>query len=230
MEWYPSNKKELDSLLNKFMQNKTKAKEVHGLIVPHAGYSYSGSVAGKAFALLKNSKIKKAVVIGPSHYVAFSGLRALRKIKTPFGEMKVSENNLEKLEHEHSVENQIPFLQKLGFKEVLPFVVGEISEKQAKEIAEEISKIKAIYIFSSDLSHFFPYEDAVKRDKKTIEIIEKLDIKRKEQIDACGIYGLEIMMELCKIKSWKPRLIEYKNSGEITGDKSSVVGYASFEF
>ena len=230
MEWYPSDKKELDSLLNKFMQNKTKVKKIHGLIVPHAGYLYSGSVAGKAFALLKNSKIKKAIVIGPSHYVAFSGIKTLRKIKTPFGEMKISKNNLEKLEHEHSVENQIPFLQKLGFKEVLPLVVGEVNEKETRKIAEEISKIKAIYIFSSDLSHFFPYEDAIKRDKKTIEIIEKLDTKRKEQIDACGIYGLKIMIELCKIKSWKPHLIEYKNSGEVTGDRSSVVGYASFEF
>ena len=75
-----------------------------------------------------------------------------------------------------------------------------------------------------------PYELAIKKDKQTIKIIEKLDFKNSEKIDACGKNPLLILMHLCKIKKYKPKLIEYKNSGDITKDKKSVVGYASFYF
>lgn len=230
-EWYPQNKEELNSLLNELLKGKPKNnKNIHGLITPHAGYAYSGKIAGKTYSLLKDKKFEKAVIFGPSHYTAFNGIASLDKIKTPLGEIKIIDNNLPKLPYEHSVENQIPFLQKLGAKEILPVVVGNLNEETAKKIAEDFSSFNGLFIFSTDLSHFLPYEQAVKKDRETIKIIEELNIKEWKNLDACGKSPLLILMYLCKIKKFKPKLIEYKNSGDITGEKNSVVGYAGFWF
>ncbi|MBU0894196.1 MAG: AmmeMemoRadiSam system protein B [Nanoarchaeota archaeon] len=228
--WYPQNKEELEKVVNLFLKKpKLKTDKIHGIIVPHAGYEFSGAIVGKAFALLP--KNQKAIVLGPNHYVGFRGIRSLEKIETPLGKVKISENNYPKLDYEHSIDNQIPFLQKLGFKEILPLVIGQINQEEAKKIAKQLSKEKkVVFIFSTDLSHFLDYELAVKIDKQTINIIENLDSKNIEKIDACGRSTLFIAIELCKLKKYKPTLIEYKNSGNITGDKTSVVGYSSFYF
>ncbi|MBU4069910.1 MAG: AmmeMemoRadiSam system protein B [Nanoarchaeota archaeon] len=229
--WYPQNPDELNTILSDFLSNKESSrKNIHGLVVPHAGYEFSGKIAGKAFSLLKNNKINKAIILGPSHYSGFRGIKSLKNVKTPLGKIKIPDNEFKELDYEHSVENQIPFLQKLNFKKVLPLVVGEISNAEAKQIAEYLSKEKAVYIFSTDLSHFFPYDVAVKKDNQSIKIIENLDIEAWDKIDACGKYPLLIMMHLCRIKNWKLGLVEYKNSGDVTGDKNRVVGYASFFF
>ncbi len=235
MEWYPKNKKELNKMLEQFLSNKNKlkinTKEIHGLIAPHAGYIYSGSVAGKAFSLLKNKKINKAIIFGPSHYQAFRGISSIEKIETPIGKVNIIGNNLLKIPYEHSIENQIPFLQKLNPNiKILPIAVGQINNEEAKLIAEKYLKEEAIFIFSTDLSHFLEYNEAIKEDKKTIKIISELKEEEINKINACGFYPLLIFFQMCKMKSWKPKLIEYKNSGDITEDKSSVVGYASFVF
>jgi len=126
----------------------------------------------------------------------------------------------------------MPFLQKLNFKEVLPLLVGQLDSNQIKETAKKLAKLKSIFIISTDLSHFLNYEDAKKKDKETIKAIEELDEQKLQKIEnsACGIYPLLIAIKLCKIKKWKPKLVEYKNSSNITGDKESVVGYSSFVF
>ena len=231
--WYPSNPKELEKILDKFLSGKYK-KDVRGIIVPHAGYEFSGEIAGKAFSLINGRKIKKAIIIGPSHYSSLKGVVTIDKkeIETPIGKMNVFNIDFlrENISQEHSIDNQYPFLARLGFKEIMPLMIGQITSKEAEKIAEKISKENAIFIFSSDLSHFFPYEKAVKKDKETIKIIESLNIEKFSDIDACGQYPLLILMHLCRILKTKPKLIEYKNSGDITGDKSRVVGYGSFWF
>jgi len=230
-EWYPQEKDELNKNLEKFLiSSKYVEEEVHGLVVPHAGYVYSGEIAGRAFALLKNYQKEKIIVVGPSHREWFRGVRVMDKVETPLGKIKVICNDFDKTGYEHSVDNQIPFLQRLGFREVLPLVVGELNIDEAKDVAQKILKIRGIYVFSTDLSHFLDYDEAVRRDKKSIEIIENLDFSRFLEIDACGRNGLGIMMYLCKVKGLKPRLIEYKNSGDVVGNKSQVVGYGSFWF
>ena len=234
--WYPLNKQELESFIDKSFKQKAniKPKKIHGLIVPHAGYEYSGMIAGKAISLLRNKKIKKAVVIGPSHYQSFNNTSTTNKkyFETPLGKILTFNTDFIQgdITNEHSINNQIPFLQKLGKKEIMPLMIGEITDKQAQEIAKKIFKIPAIYIFSTDLSHFYDYEKAVKTDQNTIKILENLDFNNFRYVDACGYFPLLIMMHLCKIKKTSPRLIEYKNSGDITGGKSSVVGYCSMRF
>ena len=233
-EWYPKEKKELNEALENYLSEKIsvgKNQEIHGLIVPHAGYIFSGKISGKAFSLLNPKKINKAVILGPSHYAGFYGMRALGKAETPLGKPKISSSNFQKIGYEHSVDNQIPFLQKLNQEiEILPLIVGEISTEDAEKIARQIADKEDVYIFSTDLSHFLDYDEAVKIDKKTINIIENLDFDRANEIDACGKFPLLIMMQLCRLKGWKPKLIEYKNSGDVIGEKESVVGYASFWF
>ena len=235
--WYPENKTELEKTLNKFLDNKTDIvipKNILGLIVPHAGYAYSGAIAGKAFSLLENKRFDKAIIIGPSHYFhTFEALTPSEKIwKTPIGEINLFNTDFKigNLEQEHSIKNQVPFLQSMGINEIMPIMIGEITDNQAKDYAKKLADIDALYVFSTDLSHFFEYKKAAETDRRSIDILEKLDNKKFKDLDACGFFPLKIMFELCKIKKTRPHLIEYKNSGDVTGDKSSVVGYASFYF
>ncbi len=232
MGWYVQDKLKLNSILEKFLNNKTKRiyKEVNGIIVPHAGYEFSGGVAGEAYSFLK---AKRVLILAPNHYDYFKGVLAHneRYWQTPLGKVNIIESDFKKmnLKQEHSIDNQIPFLQKIGVKGILPLSVGNVNLKEAKEIADKIKDFDGKFIVSSDLSHFNNKEKANLLDKRTIEIIENLE-ENYEKIDACGIYPLIILMQLCKIKGWKPKLLRYKTSGDITGDFSSVVGYASFVF
>ena len=234
--WYPENKQELENFINNSFRKKPsiKPRTINGLIVPHAGYEYSGEIAAKAFLLLKGKKIDSAIIIGPSHYVSLEGFMTsnLNEWKTPLGTVKLGKINLplRDIESEHSIKNQVPFLQMLGIKQIIPIMVGNITNEDAKELARKISKIKAVYIFSTDLTHFMEYNKAKEKDAKTINILEELDFENFESVDACGYFPLLVLMHLCKIKKTKPHLIEYKNSGDITSDKSSVVGYSSMWF
>jgi hypothetical protein len=230
MNWYPQNKEELERVIDSFLIINSEIKEnVNGIIVPHAGYDFSGKIAGGAFSMLP--KKEKAIVLGPSHYASFKGISGLDEIETPLGKLKTNQDNYPEVGYEHSIENQIPFLQKLGFSEITSLVIGKIDEEEAKNIAKELANKKdSVFIFSTDLSHFLSYEDAINKDKKTIDIIKNLDVDNWKNIDACGIYPLLILINLCKIKCWTPHLIEYKNSGDITRNKKSVVGYSSFWF
>ena len=237
--WYPQDKKELNGLLEQFLSQEKEAehRQIHGLIVPHAGYAYSGALAGKAYAMLKSTKHKKAIILAPSHYFPLSKAASHSESEwiTALGKIRVNQNGFERtnISQEHAIDNQIPFLQKLGFREILPLVVGEIGIEEAHEIAEKIAGIKdSIIIISTDLSHFLPYQQAIKKDGETIKAIESLEPEKLLKIDncACGIFPLLILIELCRMKKFMPKLLEYKNSGDITGDKSSVVGYACFAF
>ncbi len=231
VDWFPSDKNELNALLDRLLSDVVPSKqEIHGLVVPHAGYTYSGEVAAKAYGLLKGRRIRKAIVFGPSHYASINGLATLKEARTPLGPLKITANALPKLDYEHAIQNQLPFLQRLGCEEVLPVVVGEITMKTAQELAKGYMQEKALLVFSTDLSHFLPSRLAVSSDKRTLEILEQLEVEQGEDLDACGRYPLFIMMALCRLMNYRPSLVEYKNSGDITGDISSVVGYASLTF
>jgi MEMO1 family protein len=236
MEWYPKQSKDLNNILVKLLKDDFPKQEIHGIIVPHAGYSYSGAIAGKAFCYLKNSNLKKAIILAPSHYIGLRGLAKHNKDywETPLGKIKIFDERIRAKEidikEEHAIGNQIPFLQKIGFQEIFPLMIGSITIQESKKIAEDLSNEKKIFIISADLSHFLEYKEAIEKDKKTIEAIQNLDFNKIGQIDSCGLFPIIIAMNLCKINKWQPKLIEYKNSGDITGDKTSVVGYASFWF
>lgn len=234
VNWYPQNKEELNAMLDSMIQSMKgdipTIKDIHGIVVPHAGFKYSGAVAGHAFALLK--KPDKAVILGPSHYRGFTGIKTLSTLETPLGNATLfGTEKYSTLKHEHSVENHVPFLQKINpHVQILPLVVGEIEDEEAKEIAGDLQKIDASFVFSTDLSHFMPYNSAVLADKASLKILENLETNNWKLLDACGKYPLRILMHLCKAKKWRPHLIEYKNSGDVTGERDSVVGYGSMWF
>jgi AmmeMemoRadiSam system protein B len=236
INWYPEKRGELNKALDEFLKKEQikhyKTSEVHGIIVPHAGYKYSGQIAGKAYAQIKGAK--RAIILSPSHYFPLNGVVSHNQEfwETPLGKVKVIDSDFRKakLKEEHAIDNQIPFLQKLGIEEVLPLAIGNINQEKALELAKKIKDFKGVIIVSSDLSHFHPDNEANILDKRTIKAIESLDLNRLNEIDACGSFPILVLMNLCKIKNWKPRLLEYQNSGDITGDTDSVVGYASFSF
>ncbi|MFA5333536.1 MAG: AmmeMemoRadiSam system protein B [Candidatus Nanoarchaeia archaeon] len=224
MNWYPENKAELSEMVSSFIF-KSNLKKINGVIVPHAGFEFSGKIAGKAYSYAKG--FKKAIVFGPSHYEYFNGVKCLKTAKTPLGDLKIIGNGFETVNYEHSVQNQLPFLKFLGIREVLPLVVGELSQLDAENLAEKFKDFRGLFVFSTDLSHFLKYDKAIKIDNSSINSIKNLSEKN---VDACGINALKIFFELAKLKKFKAKLVEYKNSGDMIGDKSSVVGYASFIF
>ncbi len=238
--FYPKNADELKQMLNSFLEQAEEIKlkgKLKAIIVPHAGYIYSGIVAAQAYHLLKKHQFKKVILLGPSHYIAFYGAAiADEDFLTPLGKVKCGdvtgwtkegliETSPEAHLKEHSLEVQLPFLQEtLGDFELYALVLGTINEaKLAKFISEKLDD-ETLVIASSDLSHYFSYDKAVLKDNETISNILNGE---SADLDACGRVPIKVLIHLAELKGWKPQLIDYRNSGDTAGDKSRVVGYAS---
>ncbi|MEW6063207.1 MAG: AmmeMemoRadiSam system protein B [Nanoarchaeota archaeon] len=244
--FYPSDKNELAKMIGNFLKKvpDTKIKNIKAIIAPHAGYVYSGQVAAYVYKLLKNIKNKlKTIIVGPSHYEYFDGLAMENSDfwETPLGKVKVAKEKIisnkikiipEAFEKEHSLEVQIPFLQYvLKDFEIQPIAVGNVDYVTLAKELERLIKKDTVIIISSDLSHFYNYQDAVKIDSFANTAIPKLDIKTvEEKVEACGKTGILSILYLAKKHGWKCKLLCYKNSGDVTKDKSKVVGYGSYVF
>lgn len=245
--FYPGNSKELKNMVNDFLK-KAKAKKISGkikgLVEPHAGYIYSGLTAAYGYKLLsqldKNRKWK-IILLGPSHHAYFSGaaISTTDFWLTPLGKVRVEKIKIEGLLdipearlYEHSLEVQLPFLQcVLNDFSIIPILTGEIDPKELSDILIPILDDKTIIITSSDLSHFHSYEEANKIDKIANEAIPKLEIKKvEEEVEACGKTGILTLMHIAKKMKWKGKLLHFCNSGDVTGDKSQVVGYGCYAF
>jgi AmmeMemoRadiSam system protein B len=247
--FYPDNKKELDKMIDDFLNKAKKLKlgKVRAIIVPHAGYVYSGQVAAHGYKQIDET-YKKVFIIATNHsqYAIFSGASVPKfdYYETPLGKVKVSPAVKDLLKHDlftsdeyahltHVEEVQLPFLQKiLKDFEIIPIVLSNLVEEECKQLAEIIEKYldDALVVISSDLSHYHPYEQAVKLDKNCISAIEKQDVEKTKTSEACGLDAILTLLYIAKTKKWKSKIIEYKNSGDVTGDKSGVVGYASIAF
>ena len=241
--FYPKKAEELrrkvQELLGQAEQIDTHGK-LKALIVPHAGYIYSGIVAAQGYKLLESYSFKKVLLLGPSHYQAFHGAAiANEDFETPLGKVKIG--NLkdwlkeevivsfpEAHQQEHSLEVQLPFLQEtLGEFELYPLVLGTVNEeKLAKYLATRIDE-DTLIVVSSDLSHYLEYNKAVMKDNDTVSKILNDDYG---QLDACGKVGIKVLMHLAEIKGWTSQLLDYRNSGDTQGDKSRVVGYAAIAY
>jgi len=229
--------------------------EIVALISPHAGYLYSGQVAAHAYSLIRGRKYDTVIVIGPSHRVAFHGVSVFSKggYETPLGIVRVDEDLAEKIIkisslvadipgahlQEHSVEIQLPFLQvALGDFLFLPLVMGDQDENVCRKLAEAVCKSsqgkKILIVGSSDLSHFYNYNAAKKMDSIAVKYLEEGDADGLMQslengdVEACGGGPMAVVMLAARImKADKAYFLKYANSGDVTGDKQSVVGYAS---
>jgi AmmeMemoRadiSam system protein B len=237
--FYPDSKEEILSMFSRFESSLDvkPLKNVRAIIVPHAGYIYSGIVAMAAYRAASSFKGKDITLLGPSHYFPFPDVVQgdFESWVTPLGETKSSPfPNIqifnEAIVPEHSLEVQVPFIQHI-FKDVTihPLLVGEL--QPGNLMRDYIDKVfKGLIVVSSDLSHYLPYEEAVYTDKKTIDKILKLDDVALAEGDACGREPIKILIHIARKRKWKPKLIMYKNSGDTAGPKSGVVGYSAIAF
>lgn len=216
------------------------------LIVPHAGYVYSGGTAGHAYALLAPlaARIRRVVLLGPCHRVSVRGLAAptVQAFATPLGKIPLDRAALDALAdlpqvvasdaahaQEHSLEVQLPFLQTvLDQFELVPLAVGEAG---AADVAQVLDRLwggpETLIVISSDLSHFHAYREAQAIDRNTAEHILALEqLTSFEQ--ACGALPINGLLAVARRRGLKIERLAQCNSGDTAGDKGRVVGYASF--
>jgi MEMO1 family protein len=237
--FYPDNDSKLRAMFDQFFERcKKSAVKPKAIIVPHAGYVYSGIVAAAGYALAKEVHCEKYIILGPSHRLRFNGAAFDNNEywETPLGNAKVANFYAEHIKvlpqahvHEHSIEVQVPFIQYLckdGMCTIAPIALGS-----AAPIRDDVLQAlddKTLLIVSSDLSHYLDYETATQMDKHTIEKI--LNLRYIDYEEACGADGINTLINVARKMKWKPVLIDYRTSGDTARDKYHVVGYACIAF
>ncbi len=246
--FYPADHDQLHDVVARYLAEARPSSAVpKALIVPHAGYDYSGAVAAAAYAHLaaRSDMVRRVVLLGPAHYGVFPGL-ALSSAdwwETPLGAVPVDKQARmhvlgfsqvqirdEMFEGEHSLEVHLPFLQQVlsDFK-VVPLLVGEATPQ---EVAEPLRAIwscdETVVVVSSDLSHFHDYDTARELDRQTSVAIEKLRAEDVGPEQACGCRAIDGLLHLAREKGLKARTVDLRNSGDVTGSRRKVVGYGAF--
>ena len=249
-QFYPPNGNELYSLVKSFLDNteKTISEEVHAIIVPHAGYQYSGELAAKSFRQV-NKPYERVFIIASNHNgnINFDGISIPSKFthyKTPLAETEISKASYELLndksglfksiEGAHTlqmIEVELPFLQVLNPNfELIPMILGRLTDEQLEKFVDKLLEYddgKTLYVFSIDLSHYYSYDEALKLDGFCLGSLMSYNYKNINQCITDGNNILLAFLQLAIQKNLDISVIDYKNSGDTTGDKESVVGYSS---
>jgi len=261
--FYPSDPKELAAMVDGFLAQATVPAmkgEVVALVAPHAGYPYSGAVAGHSYAMIKGRPTHRVVVIAPSHFEAFSFTAVYDgdAYVTPLGRVPVDKEFAHRLANmnpeirlssqghaptpagaEHALEVQLPFLQRaLGEFQLVPIVMGEQSYPASRALGVALAQLirgtDTLIVASSDLSHYHAYDQAVSLDRKTLNAIGEWDYLTLSDNfatrtwEACG--GAPIVAAMIaaeRLGATHAEVIKYANSGDVTGDRSRVVGYSA---
>ncbi len=257
--FYPGDKSSLARQVNAFLEQAESQKingDIFAIISAHAGYDYSGRVAGYAYKAIKDTKFTTIVVIGVSHYLDFKGssICLSEAFRTPLGDIPVDsqmgakiaaeDKNIRFLplpfSKEHSVEVQLPFLQTI-FKDIkiVPILMGRTDINDCNALAKALVKAignrtDVLVIASSDMSHYHSYADALTIDKRTLKFLENFDIYglwnagKSGEVELCGLAPVVTALLYAKEKGADSvKILKYANSGDVTGDYSSVVGYTS---
>ena len=244
--FYPSDPDELAAQVDALLEGAhphRDAGEPLALIVPHAGYVFSGPVAGTAYALLRGREITKITLLGPAHFVPLHGAAVPETDvwRTPLGPVRIDPDLREIAveagaiaddrphEPEHSLEVQLPFLQRIfgsGLR-VLPVAVGVAG---AVDVADLIAALlpHALAVVSTDLSHYHDRTTAERLDRRTAEAVLALDPDAIGREDACGSFALRGLVELARREGYAVRLLDLRTSADTAGDPSRVVGYGAF--
>ncbi|MGB5156852.1 AmmeMemoRadiSam system protein B [Desulfobacterium sp. N47] len=253
--FYPSAKYELEKTINDLTYQAKKTaftvpsgKTLKALILPHAGYIYSGLTASHASLVFSENQFSKVIIMGPDHRVGFNNcvLSDADAYETPLGYVRIhkdaaklrSEKELFRSLpvsdiNEHSIEVVLPFLQTyLKNFEIIPVVIGSADYHAIAEAIDPLLDNKTLLVASSDLSHYLKYRQAVEKDNETINMIVNLENNKLSKLDnsACGKIPILAIMDLAGKYGWKPVLVHYSNSGETAGERSRVVGYAVIAF
>ncbi len=249
--FYPEEAQALRASVEQHLANgKVTARfdqPLRAIVAPHAGYIYSGPVAGSAYRQLDQidkSKHWRILLLGPAHRMPLRGVSvcAFDDYQTPLGRIKVSEASKELAAQlgfipeadlqEHALEVQLPFLQvQLPSFEILPIVIGAAPPEQLAEILMPYLDDQTLLVISTDLSHFFSYDKALQTDATANAAIPNLDIETFQATgDACGIVGVLTAMHIARQKGWQGHFLDYQNSGDTAGDRERVVGYGAYAF
>ena len=247
--FYPADVYQLSDMVDNYLQQAQSGntQRPHIIIVPHAGYQYSAQIAANAYKKLLpfQKEIKKVILIGPSHYVALKGvaLSPSKSFKNALGNIQIDDEITKILstfegfsyneaahKKEHSLEVQLPFLQKiLSNFTIVPLVYGQVEPQILADALKPFIKRKdVLVVISADLSHYLDYDTAKIVDGVTIDMVEKSQPLEEHQ--SCGAIGINAAILLSKYGNLHPRLIDMANSGDVTGGKDRVVGYASWIF
>ena len=250
--FYPAGQAALEQLVDHLLAAvpaATSGSAPKALIVPHAGYRYSGPVAASAYALLRplTGAIRRVVLLGPTHRVAVRGLAmpGAQRFATPLGTVDVDQDaaaairqlpqvTTDDLAHagEHSIEVQLPFLQRtLKQFRLLPLAVGDATAGEVAEVLEILwGGPETLLVVSTDLSHYLAYEAACAADRNTVAAILALDEERIGDDDACGSVPVRGLVRAARTRGLHARLLDLRNSGDTAGDRTQVVGYAALAF
>ena len=242
---------DIDQLTRKAQKTRIqipKNKRLRAIIMPHAGYIYSGWTAAHAALVLSPDQFSKVILLGPDHRIGFksAAICDVTAYATPLGKITLHKD-VTKLrrqpdlfqrlpasrDKEHSLEVILPFLQRylIDFQ-LVPVIIGQGDVQRLSEALDSIINRDTLLVISSDLSHFLSDSEAVARDRETIGEIINLKPAKLVKTDnrACGKMPLLILTEIARRHHWQPVLLHYSNSGDTAGDRSRVVGYAAIAF
>jgi MEMO1 family protein len=257
-QFYPAGQKELSQMVEGFLSAASvgQVPDIIALISPHAGYEFSGGVAAYSYKAIMGRNYKTVIVLAPSHYFSMSGVAVWPsgKFRTPLGDIPVdaelagqiitSGQNIsfkpEVFSKEHSLEVELPFLQKtLNNFQIVPVIMGQLNYEDCQAFANALAKVignrtDVLVIASSDMSHFHPQAEAEAIDKQTINYVANFDAQglwnNSSPYDPrmCGIVPVVSTLLYAQARGDKNiKILKYANSGEVTGDKDRVVGYLS---
>lgn len=245
--FYPANPLQLHTLLEQLLQQAPPAASSGKvLIVPHAGYIYSGPIAASAYACLPpQATSTRVVLLGPSHHYAFKGIALPQAdvFATPLGKVHLDTEAMARLrqlpwvsvseqthQYEHCLEVQLPFLQHLlaDFR-LLPLLVGTASPAQVADVLQLVYAAEdTLILISSDLSHYLDYASAQRLDQATSTKIEHLAYAELKPHEACGCVAVQGVLLLAQRLGLKATTVDLRNSGDTAGDKQRVVGYGAY--
>jgi AmmeMemoRadiSam system protein B len=239
--FYPASKSELSGLIDRLIDGAKPGPAAKALVVPHAGYAYSGPIAASGFARVSSST-RRVVLIGPAHRVFVRGMVSpgADRLETPLGEVEVDTDALASIDiaadpeahaREHSLEVELPFIQRVApDANVVPIAVSNATAEQVGRVIEALwGGPETVIVISSDLSHYHPYDDGRARDRQTVSRILAHDVDVAGE-DACGCTGLNGLAWALRRKHVTAELLDLRSSGDTAGSRDAVVGYAAIAF
>ncbi len=248
-QFYPENTSELHTAIRAFFEDVQvlPGPAPKALIVPHAGYIYSGPVSATAYAgLLNRKQYTRVILLVPAHTVAVRGLAlsGADVFRTPLGDVPLDKEAIAALDMpevmvfdathqlEHSLEVHLPFLQSVieSFS-VVPLIVGNVAAETVAEVIDALwGGPETLIVVSSDLSHYLSYEEAQTIDNSTCQAIENLEVDRIDHHGACGATPISGLLIAARRRGMKVTTLDLRNSGDTAGDRNRVVGYGSWLF
>jgi AmmeMemoRadiSam system protein B len=253
-QFYPGTARELDRVVRLYTRDAAEKTRAKGIVVPHAGYVYSGGVAGEVYSSVEIPE--RNIIFCPNHtgVGAKAAVMARGSWRMPWGEVPIDEGLADRLlaasplltedasahRGEHSLEVQLPFLRR--FRDTFRFVpvaLGNLSLSDCRTLGEAVARVAGeealppLLIASSDMSHYEPDSVARKKDGQAIDRILALDpeglfrVVRSERISMCGVIPATVVLfASLALGAGSARLVKYSTSGDVSGDRGQVVGYA----